>query len=65
MYAGLRRGEMMALRIEDIDLDQGVIHVRRGWDTLEGEITTKSGRERTVPINQTRRSMISNPTRSS
>lgn len=51
MFAGLRRGELMALRIEDIDLEHGVIHVRRGWDTLEGEISPKSGRERTVPIN--------------
>ncbi len=40
----------MALRIEDIELDRGVIHVRRGWDILEGEITPKSGRERNVPI---------------
>ena len=48
---GARRGELMALRVEDINLDRGVIHVRRGWDTLEGEITPKSGRERTVPIN--------------
>lgn len=58
MYAGLRRGELMALRIEDIDLERGVIHVRRGWDTLEGEITTKSGRERTVPINKTLRDYL-------
>jgi integrase len=50
MYAGLRRGELMALRVEDINLERGVIHVRRGWDTLEGEISPKSGRERTVPI---------------
>ncbi len=50
MYAGLRRGELMALRIEDIQLDRGVINVSRGWDILEGEITPKSGRERTVPI---------------
>lgn len=50
MYAGLRRGELMALRIEDIDLAAGVIHVRRGWDTIEGEIATKSGRDRRVPI---------------
>jgi integrase len=50
MYAGLRRGELMELRIEDIDLAGGVIRVSRGWDTLEGEITTKSGRERRVPI---------------
>jgi|GEM_PF-269720 len=50
MFAGLRRGELMALRIEDISMGRGVIDVRRGWDTLEGEITTKSGRERKVPI---------------
>jgi integrase len=58
MYAGLRRGELMALRIEDVDLDRGVINVRRGWDTLEGEITPKSGRERNVPINSTLRSHL-------
>jgi integrase len=50
MYAGLRRGELMALRIADVDLAAGVIHVRRGWDTIEGEIATKSGRDRKVPI---------------
>ncbi len=55
MFAGLRRGELMALRIEDIDLERGLIHVRRGWDTLEGEISPKSGRERAVPINATLR----------
>ncbi len=50
MYAGLRRGELMALRREDIDLGAGVIHVCRGWDTIEGEIATKSGKDRNVPI---------------
>ena len=55
MFAGLRRGELMALRVEDIDLGRSVINVRRGWDTLEGEISPKSGRERTVPINATLR----------
>ena len=50
MYAGLRRGELMALRIEDIDLATGVIHVRRGWDEKEGEILPKSGKGRRVPI---------------
>ena len=52
MYAGLRRGELMALRIEDLDLDREVINVSRGWDTLEGEITTKSGRSRVVPVSE-------------
>jgi integrase len=50
MYAGLRRGELQALRVEDIELGAGVIHVRRGWDPKAGEITPKSGKERTVPI---------------
>jgi integrase len=50
MYAGLRRGELMALRREDVDLAAGVIHVRRGWDAVEGEIATKSGKDRRVPI---------------
>jgi integrase len=31
LYAGLRRGELMALRVEDIDLAAGLIPVRRGW----------------------------------
>jgi integrase len=51
IYAGLRRGELLALCWEDVDLAAGVIHVRRGWDTVEGEIEPKSrhGRRR-VPI---------------
>lgn len=50
-YAGLRRGELIGLRREDIDLAAGVLHVRRGWDMVEGEIEPKSrhGR-RKVPI---------------
>ena len=51
MYAGLRRGELRALRREDVDLASGVIRVRKGWDPYEGEIELKSeaGRRR-VPI---------------
>lgn len=50
MYAGLRCGELMALKVQDIDLGAGVIHVRRGWDRKEGEVPTKNRRERKVPI---------------
>ena len=51
LYAGLRRGELIALRWEDVDLATGVIHVRRGWDAIEGEIAPKSRQgRRNVPI---------------
>ncbi len=33
-----------------MNLARGVIRVCRGWDAFEGEITTKTGRDRTVPI---------------
>jgi integrase len=50
-YTGLRRGELRALRWDDIDLPGRVIHVRRGWDDVEGEQDGKSAAaERDVPI---------------
>jgi integrase len=51
MYAGLRLGELRALRVEDVDVATGVIRVERGWDPAEGAIDLKShaGR-RKVPI---------------
>src|SRR5207245_3195565 len=51
MYAGLRRGELLALRWEDVDLAGGVIHVECSWDAKEGFVAPKSraGR-RSVPI---------------
>jgi integrase len=51
MYAGLRRGELRALRWSDVDLGASVIHVRRGWDNVEGELEPKSrAGVRKVPI---------------
>src|SRR5215211_2456905 len=51
MYGGLRLGELRALRVQDLGLASGVIHVERGWDPAEGPIALKSraGR-RKVPI---------------
>lgn len=50
MYAGLRRGEIMALHADRIDLAEGVIRVERGWDMKEGEQETKGRNRRKVPI---------------
>lgn len=41
-YAGLRRGELQALRVGDVDLEAGVLRVKRGWDAVEGPIEPKS-----------------------
>jgi integrase len=50
-YAGLRLGELQALRDEDVDLAEGVIRVERSWDPREGVIEPKShAGKRTVPI---------------
>jgi integrase len=51
MYGGLRRGELQALRAEDVDLANGVIRVEFGWEYRDGQIPLKSdaGR-RKVPI---------------
>lgn len=50
-YAGMRLGELWALRDKDVDLEVGVIRVERSWDRREGVIEPKShaGR-RAVPI---------------
>ena len=50
-YAGLRAAELQALEHHDVDLERGLIYVRRSWDPREGVIEPKSraGR-RTVPI---------------
>jgi integrase len=58
-YAGLRRGELQALRWSDIDVRRGVIRVRRSWDRVAGELEPKSeaGR-RSVPIPAALRSLI-------
>ena len=50
-YAGLRRGEVRALRVSDVDLGKSEIHVLRTWDDVEGVTEPKSeaGR-RIVPL---------------
>jgi len=51
LFAGLRRGELRALRWSDVDLKKHRLHVQRGWDDKEGPIDVKSDAgERTVPL---------------
>ncbi len=50
-YAGLRRGELRALRWGDVDMTAGTIRVERSMDDREGVVAPKSAAGiRTVPI---------------
>lgn len=52
LFAGLRRGELMALRWEDVDLAAGVIRIERSYDDkgrVEIEPKSRAG-QRTIPI---------------
>jgi integrase len=50
MYAGVRHGELRALRAEKIDFAHKRIKILKGWDHIEGEIDPKSekGKRNTV-----------------
>ena len=58
-YAGLRRGELQALRCRDVDLASCRISVERAWDQYEGVIDTKSDAgDREVPLLATLRDFL-------
>jgi integrase len=51
LYAGLRLGELRALRHEHVDIRGGLIRVEASWDPREGLIEPKSrAGKRSVPI---------------
>lgn len=53
IYGGLRRGELRALRWSDLELEAtpALIHVRRTWDDVEGEVEVKTDAGfRVVPV---------------
>jgi integrase len=51
LYAGLRRRELRALRVSQVDLPARVIRVEHGWDDKEGEQGVKTAAaKRRVPI---------------
>jgi len=49
-YTGMRLGEMRALTWQDVDLDRGIIHVRRAMDRDVVRMYTKTRSSRTVGL---------------
>ncbi|HEX6587365.1 MAG TPA: hypothetical protein VF052_11510, partial [Solirubrobacterales bacterium] len=50
-YVGLRRGELQALRVCEVNLGASLLRVERGWDQEAGPIEPKSdASRRTVPL---------------
>lgn len=50
LLTGMRSGEMYALKWSDVDLDVGIITVKRQWTSKNGFGPTKTQRSRAVPI---------------
>lgn len=51
LYAGLRSGELRALRWSAVDFSKNVIEVRESWDPKEGPVEPKTRRSRRrVPV---------------
>ncbi len=60
-YAGLRRGELMALRWPEIDLAGGAIAVRNSFDPKTNTVTpvkSEAGQDRVVPVIASLRSRL-------
>lgn len=59
LYAGLRYGELRALRWEAVDLERRLIEVRESWDPKEGPIEPKiRNSRRTVPMPSLLRTLL-------
>jgi integrase len=59
LYAGLRSGELRALRWGAVDMSRGIIKVRESWDPKEGAIEPKTRRSRRrVPVPSVLRELL-------
>jgi integrase len=47
---GMRIGEVRGLHWEDLDPEEGIVHVRHNWQDLEGIKPPKNGEPRDVPL---------------
>ena len=50
LFTGMRNGEIYALRLSDVDMEAGIIHIKRQFTSRDGLHETKTSLSRVVPI---------------
>ena len=50
LFTGMRNGEIYALRVSDVDMSSGIIHIKRQFTSRDGLHETKTSLSRVVPI---------------
>ena len=50
LFTGMRNGEIYSLRVSDVDLEAGIIHVTKQFTSKDGLHETKTNLSRVVPI---------------
>ena len=50
LYTGMRNGELIALRWENVDFENWKIKVNESWNSMDGFKSTKSGNDRYIDI---------------
>ena len=50
LYSGMRRGELLALEVSDINFNDGYISINKTFNDLGQITTTKNGKGRKIPI---------------
>ena len=50
LFTGMRNGEIYSLRVSDVDLEAGIIHVAKQFTSKDGLHETKTNLSRVIPI---------------
>ncbi len=58
LFTGMRNGEIYALRVSDVDMSAGIIHIKRQFTSRDGLHETKTSLSRVIPIADELKSLL-------